>query len=74
MKFLSIYKKEFNKIVHISKETLKYYILPFNDGENKKIKDLFNMFMEENQNNLQKNYSVPKNKEKEKGDSSLKKI
>ena len=71
IKFLSIYKNEFNDIVHISKGAWKYYILPLKDGGNKKMQDLFNVFMKENQNNLQENYSVPNNKEKD--DSSFNK-
>ena len=30
LKFFSFYKKELNNIVHISKDAMKYYLLPFN--------------------------------------------
>ena len=51
MKYFSLYKNECNNIVHLSKKALKYYLLPFNENMNPKIKDLLNAFMNEKNNN-----------------------
>ena len=75
MKYFSLYKNECNDIVHLSKKALKYYLLPFNESMNPKIKDLLNAFMnEKNKNEDIKSDSKEKEDnitiEKEEGDSS----
>ena len=55
MKFLGFCKGKYNKIVHISKEALKYYYLPINDKIQPEFKELLNFFIDYNQNSTEKN-------------------
>ena len=50
------YKGKYNRIVHISKEALNYYLYqPFNENIVPKFKKLLNYFLQYDKNNTKKN-------------------
>ena len=56
MKYLEFYKGKYNRIVHISKEALNYYLYqPFNENTVPKFKKLLNYFLQYDKNNTKKN-------------------
>ena len=55
LNFFSFYKKELNDIVHISKEAMQYYLLPFNKEINPKLEELFNALNNEIKNSYKEN-------------------
>jgi len=61
IKYLSFFKKKLNKIVHISKEAMKYYYFPFTNETNQKIKDLFGIL---NDNKIVHDSKISKDNEK----------
>ena len=76
--FLGFCKGKYNQIVHISKEALKYYYLPFKDKISPEFSDLFYIFQyynknEENDNNIALE-SNEKKKEEEKKDEEFESI
>ena len=51
MRYLGFCKGKYSNIVHISKESLKYYYLPFIDKIEPKFRAIFNMFYYDNRTN-----------------------
>ena len=46
MKYLGFCKRKYNKVIHVSKEALKYYLyLSFNNRMEPKTKELLNLFI-----------------------------
>ena len=70
LKFFYFYKKELNNIVHISKDAMKYYLLPFNKEINTKFTELFNTLNNEIKNKKENNNF--NREENEESDSSYK--
>ena len=72
LNFFSFYKKELNDIVHISKEAMQYYLLPFNKEINPKLEELFNALNNEIKNSYKENDNSTNkgNKQEEEEDSS----
>ena len=58
MRYLGFCKGKYNRIVHVSKEALKYYLyLPFNENIEPNFKKMLNFFMQYDRNNIKENNS-----------------
>ena len=69
MSFLGFCKTKYNNIVHISKEALKYYYIPFKDKISPEFSDLFYIFQYYNKNEEDDNNNkLESNGKKKKGE------